>query len=148
MPLPKRRKPVSSSSRMRRWRRRKICAPHAPWSMRAASRSAWAAVQAEAASTAAQADLEAARADAQSAFAQLASLAGMASLYTGVVDSLLPLANTLPPPPNEPPVVAPAVVAAEAEREAAARRIAVERTRAVPDITPSLGVRRLTGNNK
>src|SRR6266446_6600803 len=105
------------------------------------------AVQAEAASTAAQADLEAARADAQSAFAQLASLAGMASPYTGVVDSLLPLANTLPPPPNEPPVVAPAVVAAEAEREAAARRIAVERTRAVPDITPSLGVRRLTGNN-
>ena len=105
------------------------------------------AVQAEAASTAAQADVETARADAQSAFAQLASLAGLASPYSGVVDSLLPLANALPPPPNEPPVVAPAVAAAEAEREAAARRIAVERTRAVPNVTPSLGVRRLNGSN-
>lgn len=103
------------------------------------------AVQAEAAFTAAQADLETARADAQAAFAQLSSLAGASGPYTGVADSLLPLAGNLPAPSDEPPMVSPAVLAAEAEREAAARRIEVERRRAVPDITPSLGVRRLTG---
>jgi cobalt-zinc-cadmium efflux system outer membrane protein len=105
-------------------------------------------VQAEAASTTAQADLEAARADAQSAFAQLSSLAGASSPYTGVAESLLPLAADFPPPPDQPPVASPAVLAAEAEREAAARRIEVERTRAVPDVTPSLGVRRLTGSDE
>jgi cobalt-zinc-cadmium efflux system outer membrane protein len=36
----------------------------------------------------------------------------------------------------------PAVIAAQAEREAAARRVRVERTRAVPDLTVSGGVRR------
>jgi cobalt-zinc-cadmium efflux system outer membrane protein len=106
------------------------------------------AVQAEAAATAAQANLEAARADAQSAFAELSTLSGASTPYTGVVDSLLPLAADLPVPPNEPPVTAPAVVAAQAEREAAARRIEVERRRAVPDVTPSLGVRRLTGSDQ
>jgi outer membrane protein, heavy metal efflux system len=106
------------------------------------------AVQADAAATTAQADLEAARADAQGAFAQLSSLAGALSPYTGVADSLLPLAADLPAPPDQPPVATPAVVAAQAEREAALRRIAVERTRAVPDITPSLGVRRLTGSDE
>jgi cobalt-zinc-cadmium efflux system outer membrane protein len=105
------------------------------------------AVQAEAASTTAQADLEAARADAQSAFAELSSLAGASNPYTGVADSLLPLAAQLPPPPLEPPLESPAVVAARAEREAALRRIDVERTRAIPDITPLFGVRRLTGTS-
>ncbi len=103
------------------------------------------AVQAEAAATTAQADLETARADAQTAFAQLSSLAGVSTPYGGVAETLLPLSANLPAPSQEPPVVSPAVVAAEAEREAALRRIEVERTRAVPDITPSLGVRRLTG---
>ena len=106
------------------------------------------AVQAEAASTTAQADLEAVRADAQTAFARLSSLAGSSSPYTGVAESLLPLAADLPAPPGEPPVASPAVLAAESEREAALRRIDVERTRAVPDVTPSLGVRRLTGSDE
>ena len=41
----------------------------------------------------------------------------------------------------------PAVVAAQAEREAAARRVRVERTRAVPDVTVSAGLRRFSGDN-
>jgi len=105
-------------------------------------------VQAEAAATTAQADLETARADAQAAFAELSSLAGVSTPYTGVAESLLPLTANLLVAPGEPPVASPAVLAAEAEREAALRRIEVERTRAVPDVTPSVGVRRLNGHNE
>jgi len=105
------------------------------------------AVQAQAAAAAAEADLEAARASALNAFAQLASLAGVPRPYTSVDASLLPRANSLTPPPGEPPAVTPAVASALAEREAAARRITVERTRAVPDVTALLGIRRLTGDN-
>lgn len=104
-------------------------------------------VQAQAAMAAAEADLEAAKAGAQNAFAQLAGLAGVPRPYTSVDTSLLPLANGLPPPPSAPPAVTPAIAAAQAEREAAARRVTVERTRTVPDVTASLGVRRLTGDN-
>ena len=106
------------------------------------------AVQAEAASTTAQAELETARADAQAAFAALSSLAGASSPYTGVTQSLLPLSRDLPLRGDEPPVASPAVLAAQAEREAALRRIEVERTRAVPDITPSVGVRRINGHDE
>jgi len=105
-------------------------------------------VQAEAAATTAQAELETARADAQSAFAELSSLTGTSTPYTGVAESLLPLTANLPAPQPEPPVASPAVVAAEAEREAARRRVEVERTQAIPDVTPSLGVRRLTGHDE
>ena len=105
------------------------------------------AVQAQSAAATAEADLEAARAGALNAFAQLASLAGVPRPYTGVDSSLLPLANNLPPPPAEPPAITPAVASALAEREAAARRVTVERTRAVPDVTALLGIRRLTGDN-
>lgn len=106
------------------------------------------AVQAEAASATAQAELETGRADAQTAFAALSSLAGASSPYTGVTVSLLPMSANLLLPSAEPPVASPAVLAAQAEREAAFRRIEVERTRAVPDVTPSLGVRRLNGHNE
>jgi cobalt-zinc-cadmium efflux system outer membrane protein len=106
------------------------------------------AVQAEAASATTGAELETARADAQAAFAALSSLAGVSSPYTGVTASLLPLSANLSVPGGEPPVATPAVLAAQAEREAALRRIEVERTRAVPDITPSVGVRRINGHNE
>ena len=39
------------------------------------------------------------------------------------------------------------MVAAQAEREAAARRVRVERTRAIPDVTVSAGVRRFSGDD-
>jgi cobalt-zinc-cadmium efflux system outer membrane protein len=105
------------------------------------------AVQAQAAAAAAEADLESARAGALNAFAQLASLAGVPRPYTSVDASLLPRANNLPPPPAQPPAVTPAVASALAEREAAARRVTVERTRAAPDVTALFGIRRLTGDN-
>jgi cobalt-zinc-cadmium efflux system outer membrane protein len=105
------------------------------------------AVQAQAAVAAAEADLEGTRAMAQIAFAQLASLAGVALPYSGVDPSLLPLAVNLLSPPPAPPDLTPAVATAQAEREAAARRVAVEQTRAVPDVTGSLGIRRIAGDN-
>lgn len=104
-------------------------------------------VQAQAAVAATEADLENARAAAQTAFAQLANLAGASLPYTAVDSSLLPLAMNLQPPPPAPPVLTPAVATAQAERDAAARRVVVEQSRATPDITGSLGVRRIAGDN-
>ncbi len=100
-------------------------------------------VQAQSEAATAQAELEAARAVAQNAFAQLASLAGVARPYTAVTPSLLPLVGNLPPSPSDPPLDTPAIAAAQAERDAAARRVEVEQTRATPDITASLGLRRV-----
>jgi cobalt-zinc-cadmium efflux system outer membrane protein len=49
------------------------------------------------------------------------------------------------PLPSIDPLLSPAYVAARADREAAAKRVRVEQTRAAPDVTVSLGVRRLNG---
>jgi len=105
------------------------------------------AVQANAATTAAQADLESARADAAESVVRLGGLVGAPQPYTGVSQSLLDLAGMLSPPPPTPPVVAPAVRVAEAASNAAAQRVGVERTRATPDVTAGLGVRRIAGEN-
>jgi cobalt-zinc-cadmium efflux system outer membrane protein len=105
------------------------------------------AVQANAATTAAQADLESARADVSEAFVRLSGLVGAPQSYTSVGQSLLDMATTLKPPPIEPLSGSPAVRAAEAARNALAQRVNVERTRATPDITVSLGLRRLAGEN-
>jgi outer membrane protein, heavy metal efflux system len=105
------------------------------------------AVQAGAASAAAQSDLETARADTEDALAKLSALVAAPRSFTGVAPSLLLLVDNLKPPAAEPPSIFPAVAAAEAEREAAAQRVNVERTRAAPNITLSLGVRRLSGDN-
>jgi outer membrane protein, heavy metal efflux system len=105
------------------------------------------AVQAGAASAAAQSDLEAVRADAGDALARLSALVAVPRPYTGVASSLLPLADDLKPPPAEPPAIFPSVAAAEAEREAAAQRVSVERTRAAPNVTVLFGVRRFSGND-
>jgi cobalt-zinc-cadmium efflux system outer membrane protein len=51
--------------------------------------------------------------------------------------------RTSPTPPAE----YPSVIAAEAERDAAAERVDVERTRPAPTITASLGMRRIAGEN-
>jgi cobalt-zinc-cadmium efflux system outer membrane protein len=105
------------------------------------------AVQARAASAAAESDLETARAEAEDALARLSALVATPRPYTGVAASLLPLADGLQPPAAEPPAVFPAVAAAEAERDAAAQRVNVERTRAAPNVTLSFGVRRFTGDS-
>ncbi|HXJ00533.1 MAG TPA: TolC family protein [Micropepsaceae bacterium] len=105
------------------------------------------AVQANAATTAAEADLESARADATEAFVRLSGLVGALTPYTGVSQSLLDHAPDFPRPPMVTGIVSPGVRAAEAARTAAAQRVAVERTRAIPDISVSLGVRRFAGEN-
>ena len=103
-------------------------------------------LQAQAAVTSARAALDAARAERAGAFARLTALAGSQAPFTSLSESLL-TQPALAPARNVDVMSTPAVLAAEAEREAAARRVRVERTRAVPDVTVSAGVRRLGFDN-
>jgi cobalt-zinc-cadmium efflux system outer membrane protein len=105
------------------------------------------AVQAGAASAAAQSDLETARADAEDALARLSALVAAQPSFTGVASSLLPLVDSFRPPAGEPPATFPNVAAAQAERQAAAQRVEVERTRAAPNVTALFGVRQFSGND-
>ena len=102
-------------------------------------------VQTQAAVSAVRADLEAARASAIEALGKLSALVGAPSPYTAVGPSLLARAADLALPAGEPPATTPAVLAAEAERDAAAQRVNVERARSTPDVTFSLGARRVEG---
>jgi cobalt-zinc-cadmium efflux system outer membrane protein len=99
-------------------------------------------LQARSAVTGARAALEAAQAARTGAFARLTALAGSQTPLTSLGESLLTKAAA--PARNVDLLTTPAVIAAEAEREAAARRVRVERTRAVPDVTVSAGVRRFS----
>jgi cobalt-zinc-cadmium efflux system outer membrane protein len=65
--------------------------------------------------------------------------------FTDVVPSLLPLTDHLTLP-SAPPKTYPALVLAEAERDVALRRLDVEKSRAWPDMTATVGVRRLEGD--
>jgi cobalt-zinc-cadmium efflux system outer membrane protein len=103
-------------------------------------------VQANAATAAAQADVENAQAEAQAALARLSGLAATQP-FTSIGRMLLDEANMLSPPPLQSPVISPAVRTAEAQRDTAAQRITVERTRTIPDVTLSLGVRQFGGEN-
>jgi cobalt-zinc-cadmium efflux system outer membrane protein len=102
------------------------------------------AVQAEAGLASARAELGAVRAGAETSLARLAALTGSPDTYVAVVGGLLDAALTAP---SLEPTFTPAVAAARAERDAAERRIAVERSRRVPDIALSFGVRRLQGDD-
>lgn len=102
------------------------------------------AKQAQAAFLSAQSDLEIARADAELAFAKLSILVAAPQPYTAVVPSLLPLADHLRVIAPTPPKTFLSVQVAEAERDAAEGKLEVERTRAIPDVNATLGVRRLT----
>ena len=104
------------------------------------------AVQAQAAATGAEADLQAAQADAAEALARLSGLVGAPDPFTSIDVSLLNVAAGLRAAPAQMPVGTPALAVAQAEREAAARRIRVEQTRAVPDVTLSVGGRRYEDN--
>ncbi len=103
------------------------------------------AKQANAAMMAAQAELEAARADAATVLARLSMLVAASQTFTDVMPSLLPLAENLPTTAPPEPAKFLTVVAAEAERDASVSRMDLERARAIPDVTATLGVRRLTG---
>jgi cobalt-zinc-cadmium efflux system outer membrane protein len=103
-------------------------------------------VQAEAALAGTQADLEAARAEAMEALAALSNLVGAATPFSAVGPSLLD--RTVRDAASAAlPTVIPAVRTAEAEREAAERRIRVEQKRALPVLSLSLGLRRIAGDD-
>ena len=103
-------------------------------------------VTAQAAEASARAEAGAARADAIEALGRLSALSGAPQPYTSLASSLLgqPWPTT---EPIEPPSDMPAVQVAQAEREAARRLVDVERSRAIPDVTASLGWRRLAGDD-
>lgn len=100
-------------------------------------------VQAETDLNTLQAALEAARAQQTLALARLASMAGVATPFTGVSQSLLDRLDVRPAygPPD--PTRTTAVRLAEAEREAAERQVALQQRLAIPNITAQFGVRQL-----
>jgi cobalt-zinc-cadmium efflux system outer membrane protein len=103
-------------------------------------------LQAETALDALRAELDLAQANRTAALARLSALAGVEIPYTGVSGSLLDLLQRPPTGPIEPTRTAP-YRAAIAERDTARYRIAVERKRAIPDVTGTFGVRRLDREN-
>jgi len=102
-------------------------------------------IQAQAAVSNTQADLESARADLSEALINVSTLAGVPESYSDVRPVLLRAADSLTLPSQDLPTLVPSLRTAEADREAAARRVDVERKRSVPDITLSVGARRLAG---
>ncbi|MBQ1542522.1 transporter [Caulobacter sp. CCUG 60055] len=103
-------------------------------------------LQAETAGAAARAARDQAQAERTTAFARLTALSGSAAPITAIAHGLLDHADRVEGPPAIDPLAAPAYRAAEAAREAAARRVNVERTRAAPDVALSVGVRRVEGD--
>lgn len=101
------------------------------------------ALQAQAALSAAQADALRAEAEAGGALARLAALTGSEQTYTAVTPGMLDRAWSASTPTAQPPAVA----VAEAEQQAATRKLDLERRRATPDVTVSFGVRRLAGDD-
>ncbi len=99
-------------------------------------------VQARAAVQAARAGVDEARAARATAFGGLTTLAGAPAPITSIAVSLLDQASQPVPTTPPDPLASPTYLAAQAEREAAARRIRIERLRAVPDLSVSVGVRR------
>lgn len=101
------------------------------------------ALQAGAAVSAALADVSRAEAEANAALARLAALTGGERTFTavtpGVLDRTWRSSTT--------PARAPTVALAEAEQRAAIQKLGLERRRATPDLTVSVGVRRLAGDD-
>ncbi|MCK5910343.1 MAG: TolC family protein, partial [Caulobacter sp.] len=102
-------------------------------------------VTAQAAEASTRANAEAARADAVEALARLSALAGASQPYTSLAGGLLSAPAAPETADGVPPADMPALQVARAEREAAGRQVVAERRRAAPDVTASLGVRRLNG---
>lgn len=96
-------------------------------------------IQGESEAAAARAARDEAQAERDAAFARLSGVAMLPVPVTRIDVSLL---DQTPSAVREMAVVAPTVRVAEAGRDAAERRIAVERIRARPDVSASVGVRR------
>jgi cobalt-zinc-cadmium efflux system outer membrane protein len=105
------------------------------------------ALQAEAALNAVTADLEETKADRIAAYARLSALAGVEETFTGLSESLLAVPVAAPAYGPADPMTSSSFLAAQAEREAAERRLTAEQKRAIPDVTAIVGVRRLDYEN-
>lgn len=104
-------------------------------------------VQAQSAVSAARAERDAAQVDAQAALARLTALSGSPVPFTSLSASLLEMSLPALEGQEIDVSMAPPVMVAEAEREAAARRVRVEAMRGRPDVTASVGVRRFGGDD-
>lgn len=100
-------------------------------------------LQAETEVNALQSLLETARAERIGAFARLAALAGQASGFNGLAEPLLGRLEAKGGYGPVDPMQTSPYIAAKAEQEAAERRLVAARRQAVPDVTVSVGVRRL-----
>ncbi|MGZ3364611.1 MAG: TolC family protein [Caulobacteraceae bacterium] len=103
------------------------------------------AVQARAAVEAARANRVEAQSVRDEALAKLTALSGSPAPFTDVSGGLLPHGDVLEPVRNVDPLGSPAYLAARAERDLAGRRVRLEKTRAAPDLSASLGLRQLQG---
>jgi cobalt-zinc-cadmium efflux system outer membrane protein len=103
------------------------------------------ALQARAAMEAARAGAQTAEVDRAAAFARLTAMAGVSDPITSIPVGLLAHADRLERPPEPSALASPAYAAAQADRDAAERRVRLEQIKAVPDVTVSLGVRQLAG---
>lgn len=104
-------------------------------------------VQAQTVIAATKAALEAFHSERERAFADLTALSGAETPYTSIVVSLLSHADKYEPPLIPDPTKSPAYLTALATQEEFARRIRVERTRPLPDVDVSLGVRTFSGSD-
>ena len=96
-------------------------------------------IQGETEAAAARAARDEAGAERDAAFARLTAVAMSITPLTSIETSLI---DRTPTSAETPASATPQVRVAEAERAAAESRIAVERVRAAPDVTASVGVRR------
>ena len=101
-------------------------------------------IQGEREAAAAKASLDEAEAERDAAFARLTAIAMLSTPVTSIETSLIDRT----PSTTVGASVSPQVRVAEAERSAAETRIAVERVRATPDVTASVGVRRFEEKNE
>ncbi len=104
-------------------------------------------LQARAAVEAARSEAGEAQAARGAALARLTALADAPTPFTAVPVSLLAHADRAETVPVVDPTTTPGYLVARAEREAVDRRVRVERTRATPDVTLSLGVRKLRADD-
>lgn len=95
-------------------------------------------IQGESEAAAARASLDEAQAERDAAFARLAAIAMLTTPVTSIETSLIDRAPAIAGGESG----SPQVQVAEAERSAAETRIALERVRATPVVTASVGVRR------
>ena len=105
------------------------------------------ALQANAAVGLALADIDQALADREDAFAKLTALVDLPAPITSIPISLLAHADGEEGLPEIDPLSSPAYLAARAERDRVAKQMRVEQTRTSPDLTVSIGVRRLAGDD-